>query len=457
MEHSELPANDERPLEELEAEIGQLSAHLSAATCRWLLLIAEFERREGFWAYGARTCAEWLSWRCGLSLVTAREHLRVARRLEELPAVRTAFGAGELSYSKARAICRIATQATEEDLVVLARYGTASHVDRVARAKRKVDRQIERDETQVPNNDWHLGWYWDDDGALLLNGRFSPVEGAMVLQALESGRHALEAAAKGEPGDSELSTGTGDAAASSSSVDKGATRAAGHHRPSNVEALVLMAETMLQHGPAERDGGDRYQVVVVADAKALGRGGEGVCEVEGGPALSADTARMLSCDARLLALLRGDDGEVLNVGRAKRSIPRHIRRALQFRDKGCRFPGCHQVRWVDGHHIVHWANGGETSLANLVLLCRFHHQAIHERGFGVTRDATSGQLVFTTPDGDVLPGAPPPDGPVDLDVEAINRRLGVLINTSTGACLWGGERLDLGLAIDGLLGLEGRN
>jgi len=150
----------------------------------------------------------------------------------------------------------------------------------------------------------------------------------------------------------------------------------------------------------------------------------------------------------------GDGGEPLNVGRATPTIPRHIRRALRKRDGGCRFPGCGQRRFVDGHHIVHWAKGGETSLANLCNLCKLHHRAVHEGGFGLRR-ASSGELVFTIPAGVELAAAPEVE-PVTLEVDDVNRRLGVVIGTATGACLWGGERLDLGLTVDALLCLEGR-
>ena len=108
---------------------------------------------------------------------------------------------------------------------------------------------------------------------------------------------------------------------------------------------------------------------------------------------------------------------------------------------------------MDGHHIVHWAHGGETSLSNLCLLCRFHHRAVHEGGFGLRR-SPAGTLVLTMPTGDVIPPAPEQESPVVLDVEAVNRHLGVVVTSQTGACLWGGERLDLGLAVDALLCLE---
>ena len=167
---------------------------------------------------------------------------------------------------------------------------------------------------------------------------------------------------------------------------------------------MAVAETMLAHGRAARDGGDRYQAVVLVDAAVLA-GGEGRCHLDDGPALPADTALRLACDAAVVAMSLGEGGEPLTVGRSTKTIPRAIRRALRVRDGGCRFPGCTQRRFVDGHHIVHWSKGGETSLANLVLLCRSHHRTVHEGGYGLRRRA-SGRLVFTTPDGAVLHQAP---------------------------------------------------
>lgn len=119
------------PLERLEHEIGELAGHINAATCRWLCMVAAFDRREGWAPWGAMSCSAWLSWRCGLTLVAAREHVRVARRLAELPLVRTAFGRGELSYSKVRAITRVASSETEADLVELARHATGAQLERL--------------------------------------------------------------------------------------------------------------------------------------------------------------------------------------------------------------------------------------------------------------------------------------------------------------------------------------
>ena len=113
--------------------------------------------------------------------------------------------------------------------------------------------------------------------------------------------------------------------------------------------------------------------------------------------VSAETARRLACDAAVVGMQHGPGGEILDVGRRRRTIPPALRRALAVRDGQCRFPGCQNQR-TDAHHARHWANVGETALDNLVLLCRRHHRAVHEEGFGIMLDATR-EAQFTRPDG----------------------------------------------------------
>ena len=127
---------------------------------------------------------------------------------------------------------------------------------------------------------------------------------------------------------------------------------------------------------------------------AEGHGTPGRCEIESGPSLAAQTARRLSCDASLVTIVEDESGQPLDVGRKTRSIPPAIRRALRSRDAGCRFPGCTHTRFLDGHHIRHWADGGETKLSNLVMLCRFHHRQVHEGRVDV-RMLDDGALRFT--------------------------------------------------------------
>jgi uncharacterized protein DUF222 len=128
----------ELPLERLEAEICELAGHLAAGECRWLLLLSEFDRREGWTGWGLHSCAHWVSYRCGIGLQAAREKLRVGRRLGELPLVREAFAAGELSYSKVRAVCRVARPETESTLLEMARYATTAQLEEIVRTYRKV-------------------------------------------------------------------------------------------------------------------------------------------------------------------------------------------------------------------------------------------------------------------------------------------------------------------------------
>jgi Domain of unknown function (DUF222) len=209
-------------LDRLESEIGELAAHLSAATCRWLTLVGEFDAREGWWNTGCKTCAEWLSWRCALSPAAARDHVRVARCLRELPVIRETFGRGELSFSQVRALTRIATPEVEEDLVRVARHTTAAQLEVVVRAYRGVlDRELGG--SQPEHRRRFVQCRHDIDGALLITARLPAEEGALVMAALDAGRDAVRDSARA----SAETTQTGDSA----------------------DALVLMADTMLASGP----------------------------------------------------------------------------------------------------------------------------------------------------------------------------------------------------------------
>ena len=155
----------------------------------------------------------------------------------------------------------------------------------------------------------------------------------------------------------------------------------------------------------------------------------------------------MSCDAGVVHWLDNKKGETLSVGRKTRTIPPSIRRALKRRDHSCRFPGCTCSRFVDAHHITHWADGGETSLSNLVLLCRRHHRLVHEGGFGVHKQA-DGDVGFTNQQGQYLPqsGDMRFRGNV-FALRAQNDKSGLKITSQTGECRWGGEQMDDDLAL----------
>src|SRR6266702_3932065 len=170
------------PLERLEAQICELAGHLAAATCRFLVLLADFDARRGWASWEMNSCAQWLSWKCQMSSGTAREHVRVARALRELPVIRARFAAATLSYAKVRALTRIATPATEASLAELAGPMTANQLERVARAHRQVTAADDA-EARVRRR---LAWRFEEDGSLSGTFRLPPLQGAVLLKALRA-------------------------------------------------------------------------------------------------------------------------------------------------------------------------------------------------------------------------------------------------------------------------------
>jgi Domain of unknown function (DUF222)/HNH endonuclease len=434
--HPRPEQREDRPLELLEREITQLAAHIHAATCRWLALVAEFDRREGWASWGCKSCAHWLAYTCALGSVAAREHVRVARRLEELPAIQAAFGRGELSYSQVRAMSRVATPELEERLLELARHATASQLERVLRAYRGV---VARELTaeDFANGDRYLVCDHDTDGSVLIRGRLPAEEGELVMSALACARDSLR--------DAGVPAGRRDAGV-----------AAGGSSPSNADAIVLMSETLLGSALSS-EGNDGYQVIVHVDAASLAGsddGEPGACNLEHGQLLHPETARRLACDTSVVRILERD-GRPLSVGRKTRSVPPALRRALRARDRTCRFPGCDQRRFLHAHHVEHWARGGRTELANLVQLCWHHHRLVHEGGYTLERGQAEA-LIFRRPDGRPIPSVTSAVAGRSVELVADSRGRGAWITPDTCRSRWDGSRLDLALSVDGLVQMDSR-
>ncbi len=425
------------PVSELDRigdEIAELSAHLDAATGRLLALIREFDIRGG-WNTGFRSCAAWLSWRVGLDLGAARERVRVARALATLPLLADALALGELSYAKVRALTRVATPEIEARLLAVGRVGTASHVEAIVRGWRRVDRLAEARETARRHQCRALHVYQDEDGMVVVRGRLEPEAGALLVQALAAARETLYQGAR-----------AGSAAAPTADPLAEAPTTA----QQQADALTLIAESALHRGVDPSGSGERYQVVVHVDAPALADPDlPGQAVLEDGAGVSAETSRRLACDATRVVMRHDEDGRVVEIGARTRNIPPALRRVLHHRDRGCRFPGC-GVRFGEGHHLRHWAQGGPTTLSNLALLCRRHHRAVHEEGYHVAR-GPDGALRFRRPDGRALPEVPAvaavPADPVG-DLVSRHRQQGLSITPRTACPGWLGERLDVGWAID---------
>jgi len=421
-------------LQDIGDRIAEISAHLDAATARLLDLIRQFD--EGFgWNNGFLSCAHWLAWRVGLDLGAARERVRVARALGTLPRIAAALARGEISYAKARAITRVATAETEERLLNVAAAGTAMQVERIVRGWRHVDRQAEASEARRQDKSRALHVYQDDDGTVVIRGRLAPETGALIMRALEAARATLYPPTRPHTFDDPP-------------IDPAQERPAFEQQ--QADALGLLAEHALHHDIDPGAPGERYQVVVHVDASVLRDATQaGQSVLEDGPRVSAETSQRLACDASYVVMRHDEQGQLREVGARTRAIPPALRRAVQSRDRGCRFPGC-SVRCGDGHHIRHWAHGGATTLSNLVLLCRRHHRTVHEEGYEVAR-RPEGTLEFRTPQGHVVSDVPAtprtPGDPVGA-LRAAHDARGLRIDAHTLRQEWRDEPLDVAWAID---------
>jgi len=446
------------PLERLEAQICELAGHLAAATCRFLVLLGDFEARRGWASWDMNSCAEWLSWKCQMSSGTAREHVRVARALRNLPVIREEFGAGRLSYAKVRALTRIATPETEAGLAELAGPMTGNQLERFARAHRQVSAADDAD-ARVRRR---LAWRFEEDGSLAGTFRLPPLQGAVLLKALRAAAGDPDHPQDAQPPDvpAEMRPAAQQSAPTSSSL---------------ADALLVIAEAFLAEKVASADDPEVYQVIVHVGTDAM-PGGPAAdagdvsaetpadapapparsassawppghpadparCHVEDGPAVSVTTAQMITCSAAWSWMLHDSAGKLLDLGRRRRRPNVALRRAARDRDKcRCRFPGC-ESRRIDLHHIQYWSNGGRTSLNNLIGLCRYHHMLVHERGYLIA--ACDGAFTFYRPDGTAIPASPPLpqlDGMIGDCHDAE-------ITPKTIIPPWYGERLDLDHAI----------
>ncbi|MCW2635882.1 MAG: endonuclease [Blastococcus sp.] len=384
----------ERSLSDLAREIAQGAVRLAAATSAWLRLVAEFDRREGWAGVGILSCAHWLAWQCGMSPGTAREHVRVARALPALPVIAAAFAEGRLSYSKVRALTRIAEADTEQSLLELAIETTASQTERLVRSWRRADKVDEDTVTARRLFDHH----WDDDGMLVVRMRMDPEEGAEFLTSVDSiaEREARRDRAAAKRAAEAAGTPTGKAL---EDIDREELRC-GRER-SAARRCAAVARLAAAARDVGRRAGDppRREVVIHADAAVLADdAAAGQAYIEGGPALHPSQVRRMLCESTVVTMLERDR-EVLGVGRRRRLATRSQRRALLRRDGGCARPGCAETRMerLHAHHMHWWSFGGGTNVDDMVLLCDVDHGLVHDLDLVMTR--RQGRLIVSSQDG----------------------------------------------------------
>ena len=427
--------------EALGDEIAGLAGRLNAANQRLLSCIRRFDVMEEWYRQGALSCAHWLTWRIGLTPVAAREKVRVARALGDLPRIDAAFASGRLSYSQVCAVTRIATPANEVTILEVALVATGAQLERICRGYRTAT-EGEKEAAQ----DRQVKARALGNGLVKLEIVLAADEADLVVRAIDRARVQLT------PGRfvSEPQTGPKPRA-----VRKPAVVAA--PRPTAADALVHIARLALEGTQVEAkcvgvgpSVPARGEVVIHVDRDLTSPEGELRACLEDGTQVSAEALRRVCCDGGLVTAAVDEQGAVLDVGRKTRAIPTAIRRALWMRDSGCRFPGCCNSRFLHGHHITHWLHGGRTSLDNLVLLCSFHHRQVHEGGFSL-RFTEAGRVEVRTPAGAILAAQPalaPDPGLIDWDSDWWGGGGEAEIDAWSATPSWGGEQPDYRWIVD---------
>jgi hypothetical protein len=371
-------STDLRSIDEIDAAVGRLVRQMNSECYHMLVLVRELDDRYGWKQWGFKNCAEWLAYRSEISLSAAREKVRAAHALRSLPAISAAFAEGRLSYTKVRALTRVADLRHEDLLLAYALDTTAENVEERCQQIRNVAPDSVHQARRAFAGRSLTAWRNEKRGVLRLMLEVPIDEGELILRAIDC------AVASGEV--------TTDVDPRAVAESKGAAWTA-----QQADAFVAVAKSYLDGGHGGEGGStaDHYQVVVHADAKSL-RGGAGCSD------LPVETVKRLLCDCNFVTVFEDENGKPLDVGRKQRTVSTPLRRALHARDRGCTFPGCRRKRHLDGHHLDHWINGGETKPENMVLLCTYHHRLLHEGGFSMVKEADE-TLRFLTADGRTIP------------------------------------------------------
>jgi hypothetical protein len=431
----------------------ELSSQIAGATCELLLVVGKYDEAEGWRAWGVASTAAWLSWQCGVGKRAAREQVRVARALRRFPQIVRPFREGRLSYSKVRAITRVATDATIGTLIDWALHAPAAQLERITAGRQ---RDMRLSEVRAQQTARSLSWHWTEDGSLAGSFRLAPEEGIRFLHAMEIARDLAQELPE------EVEAAAVESAAPSAKAGGGSAEpphefdrmlaqeeaARPHQKERRISVDVLMdlverAIASIENGAhLDHDGvglpgidTDRFSIVLRGSRDDLAAG----LITDDGVGLHGAVGLRLSCDCAYAVQTDDANGNPLHLGRKTRRIRGRLARAVHARDGGrCQAPGCHN-RTTQIHHIVHWANGGATCIENLISLCTRHHWLVHEGGWTV--DGAQKQWVFRSPDGKTLrANLEPPAAVVPLPRN-------VEIAPDAVASTWGPEPFNLSDAV----------
>jgi hypothetical protein len=379
----------ELPDARIEEDFAELQRAVELLEVERLRRLAEIDRRRIFERDGHLSAAAWLATTFKVTWGSARQNVRVARALEEMPETRRALDDGDLSMSAVRLLVMAreadpaAFERDESQLVEAARIHSMNDLQRVAAYWRQsVEREHSLEGDDKLREQRRLYASVSFLGMVRVDGDLDPEAGETLLTAL---RAVLDAESRSRPQDD--------------------LRSPAQRR---ADALGEICRQWLDMADRPTVAGERPPVTVTVGAEALQNTSAHTGELDHVGPVDPETARRFACDASVMRVVMAGRSEPLDVGRRTPVVPPAIRRAVIVRDRFCRFPGCDRPQaWCDAHHVVHWADGGPTALPNLVLMCRRHHRMVHQPG-GFRLELCDGRPIFRRPDGSMLEGRAPP-------------------------------------------------
>lgn len=431
-----LANESEVPLEVLERSLTSHAAHIASAEAQWLGWLGEYCVRKGWGDWGCSGPVQWLSWQCGMSPSTARDKVRVAMALRTLPVIRSRFAEGRLSYSKVRAVTRVATPDSDADLAGLALAATGGQLDVIVRSYKKALDADKGAKTAWASRSWRSRSDGEESTVYTLR---VPNHDADVVSAGVAAEVAatIDDAIGGRVDVSRADIVESRGGWAAMHADAAIALLNGTARTTEVVPTDVELVVGCDHGAAadtESEPAANIKPEVNPEPDVVLVAGRSVAPAVG---------QRLCCDPRISVLVEDSRGTVLGSGRQTRLVNRRLRRALERRDRRqCQFPGCAAHRRLHAHHIIHWSTGGPTELHNLILVCSFHHHVVHEGGWSI--DPTS--RAFIKPGGTIVDPCP-----------TMHFRGSAQVVQSISACTGpaplaeaANERFDLGLVLEDL-------